>query len=75
VISAATAALARIVTMIELEGYARPGNPGSVSAEDVSTTVGRLRSSQDWWGRVRAVLLPASLWRRAVQAVRPRDAG
>jgi transglutaminase-like putative cysteine protease len=75
VIRAATAALARIVTMIELEGYARPGNAGSVSAEDVTVTVGRLRSSQDWWGRLRAVLLPASLWRRAVQALRSRNPG
>lgn len=74
VISAATAALARIVTMIELEGYARPGRGASVSADDVAVTVNRLKSAQDWWARVRAVLLPASLWRRAVQAVRPRDA-
>jgi transglutaminase-like putative cysteine protease len=74
VIQAATAALARIVTMIELEGYARPGHGGSVSADDVSITVTRLRSAQDWWGRVRAVLLPASLWRRAAQALRPRSA-
>ena len=72
VISAATAALARIVTTIELEGYARPGHASAVSADDVTTTVGRLRSSQDWWGRVRAVLVPASLWRRAAQALRPR---
>jgi transglutaminase-like putative cysteine protease len=75
VISSATAALARIVTMIELEGYARPGRGVSVSADDVAVTVNRLRSAQDWWARVRAVLLPASLWRRAVQAVRARDAG
>ncbi|MHA6694170.1 transglutaminase family protein [Homoserinimonas sp. A520] len=73
VISSATAALARIVTMIELEGYARPGRGVSVSADDVAVTVNRLRSAQDWWARVRAVLLPASLWRRAVQAVRPRE--
>jgi transglutaminase-like putative cysteine protease len=75
VISAATAALARIVTMIELEGYARPGRAGSVSADDVTITVSRLRSAQDGWGRVRAVLLPASLWRRAVQALRSREIG
>ncbi|MEX1079079.1 MAG: DUF3488 and transglutaminase-like domain-containing protein [Homoserinimonas sp.] len=75
VIETATAALGRIVTMIELEGYARPGRGGAVSADDVSVTVGRLWSAQDWWARVRSLLLPASLWRRAVQAVRPRDAG
>lgn len=74
VIEHATAALGRIVTMIELEGYARPGRATGVSADDVRTAVGRLRSAQEWWARVRSVLLPASLWRRAVRAVRPSDA-
>jgi len=74
VIEQATAALGRIVTMIEVEGYARPGKGSGVSADDVAVTVNRLRSAQEWWARVRAVLLPASLWRRAVQAVRPTDA-
>lgn len=66
-----TGAVDRIVDLIEREGYARPGGATSVSADDVTAAIIRLKAAVGWRARVRALLLPPSLWRRVVEAFRP----
>lgn len=67
-------AVNRIVAIVEKEGFAQPGGGTGVSADDVTLVVSRLLSAVDWWSRVRAIALPASLWRRAKGAIRQVDA-
>ena len=72
--SESNAALLRIVSRLEREGYARADGGGGLSADDVTAVIRRLRKSVGWWTRLRATLFPASLWRRATQAIRRLDA-
>jgi len=59
-----------IVDSVELEGYARPGVHTAVAPDDVSLAVRRVISSAGWRARLLAGVLPPSLWRRAVRALR-----
>src|SRR5690606_12354250 len=66
----ATAAMARLVSTLEREGYGRPGAGASVSRADAALALRGLFRGSSVPARLRAVLLPASLWRRLVRALR-----
>ncbi len=72
---AGSSAVQSIVDSVEREGYARPGSRVSVDPDDVALAVRRVALSAGWRARLLAVLVPPSLWQRAVSYLRPGREG